>query len=241
MDADGAAAPERFDGAMPALVRHSSLLAALFDAGVAVAEYRARGDAAWLLPSEVRQLGAVSAKRLAEFAAGRACARLALQQLGLPRVALPPLADRCPAWPSTVVGSISHTTGFCVAAVAPRRRYRSIGIDVERIDDVEPGIWSHLLTPAEMQALQALPAARRQRFAALAFSAKEAFYKAQYTLTRQWLEFHDVEIDSVEPIDDARGHLRLRARRALPGVPSCWPARYLVHERWLFTGVALSV
>ena len=31
--------------------------------------------------------------------------------------------------------------------------------------------------------------------AALIFSAKEAFYKAQYELTTQWLDFNDVTLD----------------------------------------------
>ncbi len=38
------------------------------------------------------------------------------------------------------------------------------------------------------------PAVRAET-AALIFSAKEAFYKCQYTLTKEFLEFQDVELD----------------------------------------------
>jgi 4'-phosphopantetheinyl transferase EntD len=32
--------------------------------------------------------------------------------------------------------------------------------------------------------------------ATILFSAKEAFYKCQYTLTRKWLEFEDVSVET---------------------------------------------
>lgn len=230
---------ECFDGATSPLVRASTLLAGLFDEEVAAAEYHALGDPAWLLPSERSALGTVSGKRLAEFAAGRACARLALHRLGMPRTALPPLDDRCPAWPASVAGSISHAAGFCAAVVAPRRLYRALGIDIEVVDDVESAIWPQLLTPAEHDTLRTLPLARQRDFAALVFSAKEAFYKCQYPVHRQWFEFRDVcvEVDAGDGMD--RGVFSLLVGDPPAGMPLRWTGRYVRHERWIVTGVGL--
>ena len=231
------------DDAMPCrLIRRSETLHRLFDSELAASEYRATGSADWLLRSERSALGVVSGKRIREFAAGRACARHALGSLGHSAVALPPLPDRRPCWPSDVVGSISHTRGFSGAVVASTRTHRAVGIDVEVAVAVTPDVWSYVLTTKEQERLEAVadPAAR-QSLAAICFSAKEAFYKCQYTLTQRWLDFHDVAVE-IDTLQRDEGAFQLRCSVELPelgGTMPIWSGRYQRLGPWVFTGVAL--
>ena len=96
----------------------------LFPPGVAVAVRREPGDPADLLPGEAVYVAKAVPKRINEFAAGRACARRALATFGMPGAVLLAAPDRQPLWPTGFVGSITHTAGFCAAAVAPRSRWR---------------------------------------------------------------------------------------------------------------------
>lgn len=232
--------PEHSAIADAGAIRDSALVTGLFDGAVGSGECRAPGDPSWLLPSERAALGTVSSKRLHEFAAGRACARHALQRLGLPQHELLSLADRRPRWPAGVVGSISHTRGLCVAVVAHDTQVRSLGIDLEVIADVSPVVWPELLTAAELRQLARQPFGQRQRLAALIFSAKEAFYKCQYALTRQWLEFHDAAVEFETPAA-ASGHFRVvpKAGFIAASFGPAWRGRYRYAERWIATSVAV--
>ncbi|NGM44050.1 4'-phosphopantetheinyl transferase superfamily protein [Rhodobacter sp. SGA-6-6] len=122
--------------------------------------------------------------RLAEFSAGRHAARAALQALGLPPAAIPMAADRAPVWPKGVAGSITHTRRACLAAA---RRGGGLGIDLEEDEDLPADLWDSVLLPEEQDWArgQAAPG----RAAKLAFSAKEAAYKAQYARSRRLFGF----------------------------------------------------
>ncbi len=90
-----------------------------FPAECAAAELRAPGDARLLLPEEAQSVANAVPKRAQEFAAGRAvraaCPGASSGSLQFPIRAAP---DRQPVWPEFLVGSITHTTGFCAAVVA---------------------------------------------------------------------------------------------------------------------------
>lgn len=172
----------------------SPLLASVFPPGVAVAELRKVVDPGLLLAGEGARLVRALPKRIQEFAAGRLCARRALKELGFADFPLTAGSDRRPQWPSSIVGSITHTHGFSGAVAAERRRFRAIGVDVETTGSVVPELWPHICTSAEASWLDALAETERGKFAALIFSAKEAFYKCQYGVTGQWLEFHDIAL-----------------------------------------------
>lgn len=116
--------------------------------------------------------------RLAEFAAGRAAARAALADAGLPPASIPMGADRAPIWPAGVFGSITHTEGVALA-VAGRA---PLGLDAEPDADL----------PEDLIALVA--PGHDARAARLIFAAKEAAYKCQYPITRQLLDFDALEI-----------------------------------------------
>ena len=152
-----------------------------------------------MLPGEAQHLGRAVPKRVQEFAAGRFCARRALAELGFVGYPLGMNSDRRPRWPADVVGSITHTDGICGAVVAERGRFRAIGLDMEIVGRVTPEIWRTICTPEETTWLSALREPEQSRCAALIFSGKETFYKCQYGVTRQWLEFDDVALDTSLP------------------------------------------
>ncbi len=181
--------------ATPQTPHVAASIAALLPLPVGAAEICGGGDPATIMDEEWPALAAASPKRVAEFAAGRACARLALQQLGVgPHTPLPVGAQRAPSWPPGIAGSISHAQGACAAVAVPVGTCMAVGIDIECIDAVTPDVWPMLCTPREADWLQRLPRIWRTRAAALLFSAKEAYFKCQFPLFGDWLEFSEVEV-----------------------------------------------
>lgn len=140
-----------------------------------------------LLPEEA--LPHAIPKRLFEYSAGRHAARAALAEMGLLAQALPMQEDRSPLWPQGIVGSISHSGSACLAVAW---RGRGIGLDLEEAADLEPELWSSILTPSEQHWAQGQP--QPGLAAKLIFSAKEAAYKAQYAVSRQLFGFETFEI-----------------------------------------------
>lgn len=166
----------------------------LFPPGVIAYEFRGVASADDLFPSERACVARSVEQRVREFAAGRLCARAGLAELGLNPTAVLPGRDRMPIWPSGIVGSITHTDSYCVAVVGLETHFAAIGVDSERIEDVSPSLWRLTMRAEELSRLQSLEEAACQQMAALTFSAKEAFYKCQYALTRSWLGFEDVVV-----------------------------------------------
>jgi len=194
--------------------RLSLLISSMFPVGVVGAELKITADPSLLLPLEARSLGQVTLKRAQEYTAGRLCARRALAEFGIQDHALCMDLDRRPHWPESIIGSISHSNGICGVAVAQRSRFSAIGMDIEVIDEVTPDIWPYICTPEERAGLGALPKSERQRCAALIYSAKETFYKCQYGITRQWLEFGDVMMN-YHPANVGVGMFTLLTRKKL--------------------------
>jgi 4'-phosphopantetheinyl transferase EntD len=193
--------------------KRSAIIGSLFPDAVVATELREDHDyACLLLLEEARCLGRASPKRVHEFAAGRLCARRALAEFGLPDFPVCVAHDRQPIWPATLVGSITHTEGFCAAVVAERERILTVGIDCERLNQVTPDIWNLLFVPEETNWLAALSLDNRDRAASLLFAAKEAFFKCQYPLSAQWLDFHDVRV-SIQILRAARGEFAVSATR----------------------------
>src|SRR4029077_9040626 len=88
---------------------------------------------------------------------------------------------------ASVIGSITHTAGYSAAVAARRGPLQGRGVDAEAIAAVHAEFWPRVLSAEELARLNELPAGRRGAAAALAFAAKEAFYKSQYPLTDEWL------------------------------------------------------
>lgn len=166
----------------------------LFRHSVFAFEMHGTGSVNDLLPAELECVGRAVDKRVREFAAGRACARAGLVALGLEPVALIPDQNRAPQWPAGIVGSITHTHGYCLAVVGLKKELDAIGVDAECVSRMKPELWRMVMRAEEIASVQGLDEIARQPTAALVFSAKEAFYKCQYVLTRSWLGFEDVAV-----------------------------------------------
>jgi len=135
-----------------------------------------------------------SLARRAEFEAGRACAARAIRAAGYAGETFVGRSGRAPVWPRGLVGSITHTHGYCAAVVAEATEAISMGIDAEVIASVEPRLWRELFSPDEIARIEASPKPDRQVLAAVMFCAKEAFFKCQHPVTGLWLDFTDVEV-----------------------------------------------
>lgn len=175
--------------------RLSSRIASLFPAGIVAVESRGAGDPAQLHEAERQQVSNAVPGRRQEFAAGRLCARRALAEYGIANQPLLRLHDRRPHWPVDIVGSLTHTGDFCAAVVGRRDQYAGLGLDAETVGRVTQEIWPQICVAPELRWLTSLPKPARAQAATLIFSAKEAFYKCQYNVSRAWLDFSDVQID----------------------------------------------
>jgi 4'-phosphopantetheinyl transferase EntD len=220
----------------------STRLGSLFPPGAVAADLREAGDPALLLPAEAMHVARAVPKRVHEFAAGRLCARRALAEFGIVDVAVKVADDRQPVWPDSFIGSITHTAGFAAAVVAERRSAVGLGLDSEVVGDVDTKLWPSICVSMETAWMASLPASEQAAAVTLIFSAKEAFYKCQYALVRERLNFHDVRVEvaawgvssGVYQIHPIR-HIALRTRTALP-----LEGRFLFHDELVTTGFALA-
>jgi 4'-phosphopantetheinyl transferase EntD len=218
----------------------SAELSGLFPSGVVAAELTSPAPRELLTAAELHFIAHCAEKRIRDFAAGRACAHRALRELGMGDFSLLAGTHREPLWPAAIIGSITHTYGYGAAVVARQRDLKSVGLDCEVIDSVDEDLWSRICTPAEIERLGQLPPAERGRQAALIFAAKEAFYKCQFPLTREWVGFEDVIIEPLQwPADS--GSLRIVPQKTLPldaGVVAHLASRFQFRGPWVITAVA---
>ena len=171
----------------------------LFPPGVAVAELWDFDRAGNLFPSERPAVQRAVARRAREFAAGRHCARQALTQLGFPWGPIPRGTDRAPCWPQGAVGSIAHSEGYCAAVAGRRSQFLGLGLDAEHWQHVDASVWAVVAAARDRRHVDALPECERPRRRALVFSAKEAFFKAQYAVSGAWVDFHDASVEVLGP------------------------------------------
>jgi 4'-phosphopantetheinyl transferase EntD len=163
---------------------------------VAVVEAFADLAEVTLYPDEEAVVANAVDKRRREFATGRACARAALAELGLPPASIVRGPGGAPQWPSGVVGSITHCAGYRAAAVAWDREFATIGLDAEPHDELPHGVLEAVASPGEQARVTELSAASTDvRWDRLLFSAKESVYKAWFPLTGRWLGFEDACVD----------------------------------------------
>ena len=145
-------------------------------------------------------------KRRAEYLAGRYCARRALESIGVIELAVGSNQDRSPIWPTDVVGSITHSNNFAAAAVNFKHVCQGIGIDIEQVfGEKSAKLKKHICSENEITYLQSLadnPTLKLDinMLFTLAFSAKEAFYKALYPIVKVFFYFDSVEITSINPV-----------------------------------------
>jgi 4'-phosphopantetheinyl transferase EntD len=218
----------------------SKTLQRLFPAGVHGAQLRGVGDCSLLRSEERSCVSTVAPERAQQFAAGRLCARHVLSRLGWSDFALLPGPDRAPQWPTGVRGSISHCAQLCGAVCASSTRVRALGLDIEGSSAVLPRLWPRVCTPAEIAWLIALPLTVQVRFATLIFAAKEAFYKAQYTLSAERIGFADLRVE-VDDIHSSGGKLCVSTNRELliTDELAAFQCRFIFWGQYVCVGVAL--
>lgn len=158
--------------------------------GIGVADPRAAAPPLW--PAEDTATVRMRDKRRREFAAGRAAARAAMADLGLPPTAIPMAPDRAPCWPPELCGSISHCASAAIALVARRRDLPGLGIDIEEDTDLPSDLWAEIMTADERNWLHQQPPSEQGRRAKEIFCAKEAIHKLHHPLTGRMLGFHEV-------------------------------------------------
>ncbi|OLP18723.1 hypothetical protein BST81_09065 [Leptolyngbya sp. 'hensonii'] len=150
-----------------------------------------------LFPEEVAYIRNAVAKRQAEFATGRWCAREALATIGVAPQPLPVSPLLAPCWPEGTIGSITHDRDICLAIALPAIRHTGVGIDLLHPDqqvgaDLAPLIvnaWEqqHILT------LNAHPTTLRSLF-----SIKESVVKAISKSVGRFMDLLEITIDLQE-------------------------------------------
>ena len=195
------------------LEERRALLAALFegplasnatvtsDAAVATVASDLSDDALRVFTEEEAYVAEAAPARRREFRAGRACAHAALAALGVPVVPVLRGAGREPLWPAGIVGCITHTAGFCAAALAHSSTYQGVGLDAELDEPVTAQFVNRVCSEKEREQLRRF--GPLEHWANVVFSAKESIHKLQYPLSRQTLYWHDLEISLEAPRVDA--------------------------------------
>jgi len=163
------------------------------------------------LPAPLRR---ASPRRRSEFLGGRRSAQESLRRLGYANAATLAIGtDRAPVWPAAYTGSISHSEGLAMAAVAATSAYRAIGVDIQaRLSTPRASTLSMRIAGAD----EWRRASRSHSFedaATLIWTLKESFYKAISARLRRSIGFLDIEvagIDAIDAIDAQAGIARLR-------------------------------
>lgn len=175
-----------------------------------------------LLPEEAPYAEPAVRRRRQELAVGRHLARGLLAERGVPPAPLLRREDRTVIWPAGFIGSITHTKDVVAVAVARADEVPWLGIDVE-LSRVSTNLVSRILRPEEQAAVAGLAEDEVRRRTTVVFSAKEAFYKAQYPHTEVYLGFGDVWLEAsgggadrlVPPnLSGARGRVTARVVRS---------------------------
>lgn len=203
-----------------------------------VAEVRQPVDRDLLTHAERMLISECAEKRIADFTAGRACAHRVLETFGVTGFSVLSGKHREPIWPDNIVGSITHTQDYAAAVAARAGNVRSLGLDCEVVESVDAELWSRICTATELARLAAMPPGQAVREAALIFAAKEAFYKCQYPLAREWVGFEDVVIELADDLAQS-GSFQVVPEKPLALDPRviCLHNRYFFRERWVFAAV----
>jgi 4'-phosphopantetheinyl transferase EntD len=169
------------------------MIADLVPRAVVTVETRQEFVESTLFAEEEASLGRAAKRRRREFVTGRACARRALEQLGVEPCPIVSGDRGAPVWPAGVVGSITHCRGYRACSVAALRDIVSVGIDAEVDGPLPEGVLSAVASSRERQRLDA-SASEGIHLEKVLFSAKEAIYKSWFPATGTSLEFEDVDV-----------------------------------------------
>lgn len=140
-------------------------------------------------------------KRKEEFLLGRLCAAKAFfERTTQPLYDLKNNADRSPAWPAGVVGTISHNEFWVGAAVAKETDLLGIGMDFEVMGRAKLELGRHIRSAED---LLFHPSLSDEELLTLIFSAKESLYKALYPQVKKFFGFEDAAVTEID-LDNGR-------------------------------------
>jgi len=167
-----------------------SALQALLPVKVGCAVQQVASEAeAFQYADEGSHLANAAIARRNEFISGRRCARIALAHIGQASCALPADPDGLPIWPSATMGSITHSRGLCCAVAASADKMMHLGIDLEKTTRLSARAMERVVHPLEEATV-----GEDQALGSLLFSAKEAFYKAQFPAWGAQPNFKDLAL-----------------------------------------------
>jgi len=157
-------------------------------------------------------------KRQAEFLMGRLAATEALASLqdatvGAASAAKDPSDNptqtrqipigpsREPVWPPGIAGSITHAGPYAAAVATNATGLRGIGVDIEQriAPETRRSVEEMVLHPAEHSLLRAMTGeAPYEMLLAIAFSAKESFFKGSFATVGTYFDFSAVDITKLD-------------------------------------------
>lgn len=210
----------------------------MFGPEVLTAISRIEGDIGRLSVGERACVAHACVSRQCEFATGRLLARSLLARIGITDAPVLVNDDRSPAWPSGVVGSISHAGDVCVVVLAPRGEIIGLGVDLEQNQPLDIDLIETICTARERDWLSRCPRSSKGSIARLIFSAKESVFKCQYPITKAQLEYEDVDIE----LDGRHRRFAARLRRSVRWSASHRPVLYgriCASPSWIISGATL--
>lgn len=91
-------------------------------------------------------------------------------------------------WPSGYVGSVTHKGTVVLAALSPESLCRILGVDIERIESRRP-------VSIELKSAEVPNCLPHSAGLTVAFSVKEAAFKAVFPVTRTVIRFSDLQLE----------------------------------------------
>lgn len=138
-------------------------------------------------------------KRRSEYFIGRYLAQMALSAAGATNTSISTNEDRCPIWPQSMCGSITHTDDFALCVVASTEAQSVLGVDaVDWMTDTQAERVTRKIVSAEETALINSSTLGYSKALSLCFSAKESIYKALFPYVRQFFGFSAARLLAID-------------------------------------------
>lgn len=149
------------------------------------------GDFSDTLTAEERAICAdLNEKRLREFSTSRHLAKMLMRKGGIAPGAILREQDGRPLWPKGITGSISHSESLCFVAISSLPDV-CLGIDIQRLIDVDTSFAQRVLTETERTTLEASNGLNPGT--AILFSIKESLIKL-FSCQNTEISFQEIEV-----------------------------------------------
>lgn len=144
---------------------------------------------------ELNFAGRAASKRIKEFVFGRSCAHNAIIRIKSISYLLMTNGSKIINWPIGCSGSISHSQNIAISIILKKIiSINCAGIDIERLCRMNLQIWHRVFSFSEICWLNTQSHKYRDTFALIIFSAKECFYKYQFSITKKYVSLVDIKV-----------------------------------------------